>query len=337
MMLNIIKTLLILSVNVILFSGLVKSSLASPDEWRAQEWGHTDFSKTSIKYKNVISGGPLKDGIPSIDKPRFHTILDEQRLGDKEPVIGLSINGDARAYPLSILMFHEIVNDVVGGVPVAVTYCPLCNTSIVFRRRIDETIYDFGTTGKLRFSDLIMYDRQTESWWQQFSGKAIVGEMLDTKLVTVPSRLESFSNFKARFPNGKVLRPDPARPAIGRNPYEGYDTSATPFLYNGDMPKGISPMARVIVVTYKGKKYAVAMALVRKHKAIKIGDIALRWKPGQNSALDTELIKKGRDVGNVTARKKVNGKLQDVVYEVTFAFAFHAFEKGRPIIGALKK
>jgi hypothetical protein len=148
--------------------------------WRA-EWPQTDFSRHSVPFEEIISGGPPKDGIPSIESPSFVTAA-EADLPGEEPVIGLVLDGDARAYPLRILMWHEIVNDEVGGVPVAVTYCPLCNTGIVFDRRIEGRVLEFGTTGKLRKSDLVMYDRQTESWWQQFLGEAIVGELTGTWL-----------------------------------------------------------------------------------------------------------------------------------------------------------
>jgi Protein of unknown function (DUF3179) len=327
------KFLLLLLLATTIFVKSTGESMAQTDvQWWQKEWKVTDFSKTSIDFKDIMSGGPPKDGIPSIDKPLFHALAKATKLGPQEPVIGLSINGDARAYPLRILMWHEIVNDTVGGVPVSVTYCPLCNTSIVFERTIDGKIHDFGTTGKLRFSDLVMYDRQTESWWQQFSGEAIVGKMLGRQLAIVPSRLESFENFKKRFPGGKVLRGDPsARRDYGRNPYANYDSAATPFLYKGDMPEGINPMARVVVVKSEGKKYAVALELLRKQGSLKIADVELSWQAGQNSALDNSRIKKGRDVGNVVAQKQVNGRLQDVAYEVTFAFAFHAFAPDRPI------
>ncbi len=310
-----------------------QSRAQSDVEWWQQEWKQTDFSKSSIDFADIISGGPPKDGIPSIDKPLFHAIDKETKLGPQEPVIGLSINGDARAYPLRILMWHEIVNDVVGGVPVSVTYCPLCNTSIVFERKLGDTLYDFGTTGKLRYSDLVMYDRQTQSWWQQFSGQAIVGKQLGSKLVTVPSRLESFDNFKKRFPGGKILRGDPAaRRDYGRNPYANYDLAAKPFMYRGAMPEGISPMARVVVIKSGGKKHAVALELLRKKGALRVGDVTLGWEAGQNTALGHSVIKKGRDVGNVVVQRKVDGKWQDVVYEVTFAFAFHAFEPDGSIL-----
>lgn len=334
MMLSFSKiALLAVIVSTGLFTFAGKSPAQTTVEWWQKEWKKTDFSKTSIDFADIMSGGPPKDGIPSIDDPQFHPLEQERKVGPKEPVIGLVINGDARAYPLRILMWHEIVNDIVGGVPVAVTYCPLCNTSIVFERQIGKTLYDFGTTGKLRFSDLVMYDRQTQSWWQQFSGQAIVGALLDTQLVTVPSRLESFENFAKRFPEGKVLRGDPsARRDYGRNPYANYDSARMPFLYRGDMPKGISPMARVVVITSQGQKHAVALELLRKKRSLKLGDVSLFWVPGQNSALDHARIKKGRDVGNVVAQREIDGKKQDVAYEVTFAFAFHAFAPDRPIV-----
>jgi hypothetical protein len=171
------------------------------------EWEQTDFSRRSVELDEIMSGGPCKDRIPSIDAPEFVPVAEAGDLSATEPVIGLSINGDARAYPLRILTWHEIVNDVVGGVPVAVTYCPLCNAAIVFERTVDGTVLEFGTTGKLRKSDLVMYDRQTESWWQQFLGEAIVGEMTGKKLRFLPARLEAWERFTARHPDGRVQVP----------------------------------------------------------------------------------------------------------------------------------
>ncbi len=154
-----------------LLSGFVhvidEARAQTPQAWRF-EWSKTDFNKTSIDLGEIISGGPSKDGIPSIDAPRFIAAskVSHQDLGPTEPVIGVVINGKARAYPLRILTWHEIVNDELAGVPITVTFCPLCNSAIVFDRRLNGRVLDFGTTGKLRNSDMVMYDRQTESWWQ---------------------------------------------------------------------------------------------------------------------------------------------------------------------------
>ncbi len=310
-----------------------QESHANPERWRGQGWSKTDFDKKSIDYSEILSGGPPKDGIPSIDKPEFSPIGDIKSLAGSEPVIGLDINGDARAYPLQVLIWHEIVNDTVGGTPVSVTYCPLCNSAVVFDRRLDDKVLDFGTTGKLRNSDLVMYDRQTESWWQQFIGTAIVGELMGKELKTIPARLESFDNFKARHPNGKVLVPNnKGMRAYGRNPYVGYDSATKPFLYSGDLPKNINPMARVVVVKADGKASAVTLKLLREKGQVTVGDVSLKWQKGQNSALDASQIADGRDVGNVVAQRKTTEGSKDVVYDVTFAFVFHAFHPKRPII-----
>ncbi|MEE2970884.1 MAG: DUF3179 domain-containing (seleno)protein [Pseudomonadota bacterium] len=171
------------------------ASHANPSSWKF-EWGKTDFSNHSVEFSEIMSGGPPKDGIPSIDDPNFVALADLKGVAATEPVIGFSHNGDARAYPLRILIWHEIVNDTVGGMPITVTYCPLCNSAIVFDRRLDGRLLDFGTTGKLRKSDLVMYDRQTESWWQQFIGEGIVGEMTGKRLKMLPARVESLANFR---------------------------------------------------------------------------------------------------------------------------------------------
>ncbi|MCP5082616.1 MAG: DUF3179 domain-containing protein [Alphaproteobacteria bacterium] len=301
---------------------------ANPERWAREGW-KTDFAQKSIDLKDILSGGIGRDVIPPIDKPKFKTIDEVAHVKDTEPVVGVEISGDARAYPLQMMTWHEIVNDQFGAVPVAVTYCPLCNSAIVFERTVGGKVLDFGTTGKLRNSDLVMYDRQTQSWWQQFIGEAIVGEMTGEKLKSIPARLESYANFKARFPNGKVLVPnnDGLR-AYGRNPYAGYDSARSPFLYNGEMPEGIEPMARVVAYRVDGKLQALALSLLAKQERVEIGDVEFTWSKGQNSALDTRVIAEGRDVGNIVVRKKTGGVLKDMVYDVTFAFVVNAFRPG---------
>ncbi|TYO67563.1 DUF3179 domain-containing protein [Bradyrhizobium hipponense] len=317
----------------------IGGGVAEPASWRA-EWPHTDFSHHTVPLNELKSGGPPKDGIPSIDTPRFERLNDgtasgwATRIGNTEPVISLVIRDDARAYPLSVLIWHEIVNDIVGGTPVAVTYCPLCNSSLVFERTVETRILDFGTTGKLRNSDLVMYDRQTESWWQQFGGDAIVGVMSGKQLRSVPSRLESFSRFRQRFPYGQVLIPnDPGARNYGRNPYVGYDASGQkPFLYDGSLPDGIDPMERVIAVeTRPGYHEAWSLPLLRERGTIEAGDIVLTWGAGQTSVLDKATIAGGREIGNVVVQRRQVGQLSDIPYDVTFAFSFHAFRPDSPI------
>jgi len=284
-------------------------------------WSDTDFSKSSVEFSEIMSGGPRKDGIPSIDNPTFSPVQDVT-LADTIPVIGFTLNGEAKAYPLGILMSHEIVNDEVGGVPVAVTYCPLCNSGIVFDARVDGQALEFGTTGNLRNSDLVMYDRQTESWWQQFMGEAIVGEMTGKKLKMLPSRMESFAKFKERFPDGKILNPASSFRGFGSNPYVGYDTDRTPFLYRGKLPKDMPAMTRIVVVGNE----AWTLDLLMKQRRIEKEDLIITWEPGQNSALDTRNIQRGRDVGNVVVQRKTANGLEDVVHDRTFRFVFFAFK-----------
>ena len=293
------------------------AALASPERW-LDEWPRTDFTRHTVPLEQIIAGGPPRDGIPAIDDPSFVALEEAGDLADREPVIGLVLAGEARAYPLRVLVWHEIVNDDIGGVPVTVTYCPLCNAAIAFDRRVGGRVLDFGTTGKLRHSDLVMYDRQTESWWQQFSGEAIVGELAGAKLRMLPVRLESFGAFRERAPQGRVLVPkDPTFRRYGDNPYVGYESSSWPFLFRGDVPNGVQPMLRVVVVGDE----AWSLPLVRREGEIRRGDLVISWRSGQASALETAQIAAGPEVGDIVVQR--GGA--DVPHDVTFAFVFFAF------------
>ena len=305
-----------------------------PRSWD-REFPIADFSRSTIDFDEVLSGGPPRDGIPAIDSPVFVTVEEAaERYTPSEPVIGLSVNGEAKAYPLQVLTWHEIANDTVGGVPVAVTYCPLCNAAIVFDTRVDGEAHDFGVSGRLRKSDMIMYDRQTESWWQQFRGEGLTGPYAGRTLAKIPSRIESFERFAERFPEGKVLVPTNDRfRQYGRNPYRFYDADdGRPFLYFGDMPEGISPMARVIIVEgYENR--AFALSKIAEGELLIEGDIEISWSAGQNSALDAASITQGRDVGNIVVQQVAeDGTRADVVHDVTFAFVYHAFVEDGEII-----
>ena len=293
---------------------------ADPNFWR-HEWPQTDFTKTSVKsWVEILSGGPPKDGIPAIDKPAFKRVADERRIGAREPVITVEIEGaDPRAYPIRYLIWHEIVNDTVGGVPVAVTFCPLCNSGMTFDRRVKGRVLSFGVSGKLRNSDMIMYDRETQSWWQQAEGRAIVGVLNGTSLPALPSWMESWAEFKARNPEGLVMAKPGFTRDYGRNPYKGYDTLHKPFLYSGENPPhGIEPLARVVRVGTR------AWPLTRLSEVGDVQEAGVRisWRAGQASALDTGKIARGRDVGNIRV-KDAQGR--DMAHDVMFAFAFHAF------------
>ena len=264
----------------------------------------TDFSRHTVPFFEIMSGGPPRDGIPPIDNPLFVEI-DEANgwIDDKEPVISLEIDGVTRAYPLQILTWHEIVNDELGGVPVAVTFCPLCNSAIAFDRRLDGVVYDFGTSGSLRFSDLIMWDRQTESWWQQLSGEAIIGELAGRRLTLLPAAIISWSDFKAANPDSQVLSRETGNPRdYGRNPYAGYDRAdRPPFLYDGIPDGRLLPKERVLALSINDADIAFPFSVLEQEGAINhtVGgrDVAVFFKLGTLSALDAGTISLSRDVG----------------------------------------
>ncbi|MEM1284637.1 MAG: DUF3179 domain-containing protein [Pseudomonadota bacterium] len=306
----------------------VQPAHANPGRWQAEGWA-TDFSQTTIDFDEIMDGGPRRDGIPPIDDPTFVPVSEADHLSALEPVMSFTHNGETRAYPLRVMTFHEIVNDVVGGHPVAVTYCPLCNAAIVFDRDMDGDILDFGTTGKLRNSDLVMYDRQTDSWWQQFSGESITGSYAGSELTMLPSQLISFERFAAAHPDAVVLEdPGRFRRPYGLNPYRGYDTSAAPFLFRGEFPEGIAPLQRVVLVRDGDGMFAVSVAKLIDDGTFAQDGVEVVFEPGQASALDTEVIASGRDVGNISVMR--DGEA--VVHDVTFAFVVHAFEPDLEII-----
>ena len=263
----------------------------------------TDFSKHSASLAEFTSGGPPKDGIRALDEPKFESIAEgDEVVVDREPVIALELNGDARAYPLGILTRHEIANDVVGGVPVAVTFCPLCNSAIVYERELDGVVYDFGVSGFLRNSDLVMFDRQTDSWWQQFTGEALVGVLTGALLEVVPSSTVSWEDFKATYPEGRVLSRDTGFGFdYGFNPYVNYDSVETPFLFRGEFDDRLSPIERVVAVELNGEAVAYPFSLLEEQRVVHdtVGgeSIVVFLQPGTASALAGQKIAEARDVG----------------------------------------
>jgi hypothetical protein len=269
----------------------------------------TDFSLHSVPYSEILSGGPPKDGIPAIDNPVFIPVSQvDTWLRPAEPVILVEAGGEAKAYPIQILMWHEIVNDTVGGVPLVVTFCPLCNTAIAFERLVGGEPTTFGTTGRLRFSNLIMYDRLTESWWQQATGEAIAGERTGDRLAFHPAAIISWQEFKDAFPDGLVLsRETGYARSYGRNPYAGYDdVNASPFLYRGPgTPGPLPPMARVLTVELGGEAVAYPYDLLAELGAVNdtVGGlpVAVFWQAGTVSPLDADSTAGGRKVGTAVA------------------------------------
>jgi len=269
----------------------------------------TDFSKHSVSYDEILSGGPPKDGIPAIDAPSYVSIEEASEwINDREPIIAVEVDGTVRAYPLQILIWHEIVNDELNEKPLVVSFCPLCNTAIAFEREFDGQILDFGTTGRLRYSNLIMYDRQSETWWQQATGVGIAGKYTDEQLTFYPAVMISWVDFKSQYPDGDVLSKETGfNRSYGRNPYAGYDDiNQTPFLFTGELYEDLLPaMARVLTIELNGETvaypYTVLEDVVTINDEVGSESIVVFWTEGMASALDTAFIESGQDVGSAVA------------------------------------
>lgn len=266
----------------------------------------TDFENVSIDMNDVLSGGVPRDGIPPIDNPYFAEVSAVNDLQPQSPVISININDDARAYPLEVLTRHEIANDVVGGVPVAVTFCPLCNSAIVYERTVEGQVLRFGVSGNLLNSDLIMWDDLTESWWQQLTGEGIVGNYNGYQLEVISSQVISYGMFKDRHPNGTVLRGPHG--GYGRNPYVGYDSNPNPFLFRGTIDNRLFAMARVLAIEIEELQIAYSFTTLRSEHIINdtanSTDVVVFWRAGAASALDAADIDASKDVGMATMYRR---------------------------------
>ncbi len=262
----------------------------------------------SVPLGELQSGGPPPDGIPSIDQPVFERADVVHFVEDTEPVLALTIAGESRAYPVQIAIWHEIINDTVGGVPVAVTYCPLCNSAIAYDRRVEGRVVTFGTTGMLWNSAMLMYDRQTETVWSHFNGQAIAGVLTGTTLKAFPMATVSFKTWREANPKGLVLnRTTGHNREYGRNPYRRYDQEdSSPFMFNGRIEGPYKAMTRMVGITSDDPAdpgaAAVPLALLKEKRvrsfALGKRQLVVFWAPGTNSALDTEAIDAGSDVGS---------------------------------------
>lgn len=283
------------------------------------------FPDPLVDPEEIVPGGPPPDGIPPIDDPKFVTVDEaDEWLNDPEPVLVVDIGGDVRAYPIQILMWHEIVNDTVGGVPVSVTYCPLCNSAITFQRTVRGVETTFGTSGRLYFANLVMYDRATESLWNQLDGRAVVGVLTGEQLDLIPSGMVAWGDFKESKPDARVLDKNRtgAQRAYGTNPYTGLDDpDGQPFLFRGDVDVRAKAMQRVVAMEKGGDAVAWTLDSLREDEdtaTVTVGEFAgepivIFWKPGQASALETSSVASGREVGTV-------GVFSPVVDDQTLTF-----------------
>lgn len=213
----------------------------------------TDWSFVDSDLERALSGGPGKDGIPSIDKPKFESV-DTFKHPDSVQAIVVQDGGTVKVFPYNILNWHEIVNDTVGGVPVAVTFCPLCGSAVVYDRRVNGEILTFGVSGFLLESNMIMFDRENEALWQQSTGKVLAGRGLNTKLELAPFQLMTMSEVKKTYPNAQILSEDTGyRRDYGRNPYSGYEDSEG-YIFSPSREDARYPSKTIFVVFRYGDK-----------------------------------------------------------------------------------
>jgi hypothetical protein len=267
---------------------------------------HPDLPAPLIDPRDLVSGGPPPDGIPPIDDPHFAPVSEIAWLDDDEPVLSLTVGAETRAYPLQVMTWHEIVNDTVDGVPVAVTYCPLCNSGVAFERRVKGQLFDFGTSGLLYVDNLVMYDRQTESLWPQLTGQASVGALTGTQLRSIPMGVVGWEQFRESHPDAPVLtRETGFSRDYGRNPYTGYDDPDGALAV--DPPDPTDPRLpvkeRVVGITVDGESVAVRRARIADERVVPVTvagrDLIAVHAAGQASALDTERIRSGLEIGSV--------------------------------------
>ena len=292
------------------------------------EGWRTDTSRHIVPFDVFRLGGPGKDGIPAIDHPRFLRAKRVTFLKAREPVIELALGGSVRAYPIQILIWHEIVNDRIAGVPVAVTFCPLCNTAVVFDRRVGSGTLDFGTTGNLRNSDLVMYDRQTETWWQQFGGLGLVGRYAGTRLRQYAARIVSWQQFRREHSGAQVLSRDTGYSRdYGSNPYTGYDDTSSPPIFptRNASDHRLPPKERVVFVERGKASVAVPFSVLARRHVVKVSvgghRLVIRATGRAGSPLDAGDLAGGRDVLTVTVTE--NGRT--VLHDEPFWFAVAAF------------
>lgn len=266
----------------------------------------TDLSRSTIDLAELRGGGPPKDGIPAIYEPQFDTVAEAAGwLDDVEPVLVIRHAGQVRVYPFQILLFHEMANDQIGDTPILATYCPLCNSAIAFDRRVAGRALTFGVSGMLRNSDMVMYDRETETLWQQFTGDAIVGQHAGTRLKVISSQVTHFGAVRQSFPEAQVLNRDTGhRRPYRSTPYSGYERRGRLiFPVKFRKQRGLQTLDRVVGVTVSGQTAAHSMASIEQAGVISGSlngtDYVVFHNPTAVGSMDRESIKDSNAVGSV--------------------------------------
>lgn len=272
-----------------------------------------DFSKHSIPRSEIRSGGPPKDGIPAILSPKFVRADQATFMKDQDRVLGLVHQGEAKAYPINILNWHEIVNDIVGGRAVIITYCPLCGTGMAFDPTFNGKQYTFGVSGLLYKSDVLMYDHQTESLWSQIRKEAVTGDMIGSRLTLLPLIHTTWKVWRKEHPGALILSPDTGyRRDYSRDPYASYANSDRLMFPVGKIDQRFPPKTWVLGVERNGITKAYPFPDLEK-------------SPGSiTDLLGSEEVRIEYDQSSRTARIK-NRDGDDLPTVVAYWFAWTAF------------
>jgi len=224
-----------------------------------------DLKDSMIAPELILPGGPDKDGIPAIDEPKFIPASAAGGLAESDMVLSLTLNGVTRAYPIAILNWHEIVNDKVENTPVVVSYCPLCGTGMAFLPEVGGQALSFGVSGLLYNSDVLLYDRESESLWSQLKGQAISGKYKGRKLTQVPLMLITWGDWQARYPEGKVLSQNTGYfRDYNRSPYGQYENSPLIYFPVEFRSQAFHPKERVLGIEIEGQFKAYPFAELAK-------------------------------------------------------------------------
>lgn len=270
-----------------------------------------------VKYivdpQKIIGGGPPKDGIPSIDNPKFVSLEEaDQWIEDNELVLAIIYKGVTRVYPLQIMVWHEIVNDIIAGDPILITYCPLCGSGIAYERQINGEEVEFGTSGKLYNSNLVMYDRKTDSYWSQIEGLAIVGELTGTKLIPISIDTVVWRDWKKGHPDSEVLSQETGfSRSYGRDLYGNYYEDSFLLFPVENEDDRIHPKTVIFGIQVNGIYKAYKEDDLRELKVIEDTIEGIRIKVERD------------DSGIVSFTNSETG--EEIVKERDFWFAWYAF------------
>ncbi len=321
----------------VIVEAIERRDLPNGLDFATEQWS-TDWSRRTVELDSIFLGirGPdPRDRIAPLDNPQYDSIADSDWIEDNEPGVLLTLGDIAQFYPLSVMTRHEIVNDVVGDVPVSVTFCPLCNTGIVFDRRFEGDVLRLGVSGLLRRSDMVMWDDATDSLWQQLTGIGIVGEHAGDQLTIIPSRIVSFGSFAREFPTGLALSEDQEFGyRYGQNPYAGYSSAKAPIpsFFHDVLDPRLPALSRVVGVdeggVVKGYAFDGLQAAGAVNDVVGGVPVAIFWGDEATSdALDARSISGGVGIGTASAYlSTVDGSI--LTFESVDDLTFRDLETG---------